>query len=74
MTNEQIQQASLLELVWLEAVSLIEDQHWALVERVSNPKAELKRSAMVKQLGQDLVTCAAAAELIIRRPSQRKKP
>ena len=71
MTDEPIQQASLLELDWLEAASLIDNQHWVLVERVSNPKAELKRSAVVKQRGQDLVTCAAAAELIIRRLGQR---
>ena len=74
MTDQLTGEASLLELVWLEAVSLIEDQHMALVERVSDPQAELRRSAMLKQLGQDLVTCAAAAELIIRRLGQRKKP
>ena len=72
MTVEPAGETSLLELLWLEAVSLIEDQHLALVERADDQQSELERSAILKQLGQDLISCAAAAELVIRRRSDQK--
>ena len=73
MTDNTPPEASVLELLWLEAVSLIEDQHSALVERVTDQKDELARSFSLKRLGQDLVARAAAAELIIRRRGERKR-
>lgn len=73
MTDEPTGHASLLELLWLEAVSLIEDQHLSLVERVRKPQVDLKRSDMLKQLGQDLLTCAASAELVIRRRGEQQQ-
>lgn len=73
MTDNTPPEASVLELLWLEAVSLIKDQHSALVERVTDQKDELARSLSLKRLGQDLVACAAAAELIIRRRGERKR-
>ena len=67
MTDEPSKEASLLELLWLEVVSLIEDTHMTLIEQLSDPQAEWRRSTILKQLGTDLVTCAAAAQLVMRR-------
>lgn len=55
----------------MEAVSLIEECHPALVDRISDkPGAELARTLLLKQAGQDLQTYAAAAEAIMRRRGQ----
>ena len=67
MTDEPTKEASLLELLWLEAACLIEDTHMTLIEQLSDPQAEWRRSTMLKQLGADLVTCADAAQLVMRR-------
>ena len=73
MTDNTPSEASVLEFLWLEAVCLIEDQHPALVGRVTDHEGELARSASLKRLGQDLVACAATAELIIRRRGEQKR-
>lgn len=63
----------ILDLLWLEAVALIEDSHPALVERkYGEPDTALVRTAFLKRLGEDLQSYAAAAEAIIRRRGERR--
>lgn len=71
MSERSPDEDQVLELLWMEAVSLIEECHPALVDRISDkPGAELARTLLLKQAGQDLQTYAAAAEAIMRRRGQ----